>query len=239
MIILTSKSIDRIGFTDDINMLLVEKVIAKIPKLPSGYEEPQGDPNRGNPGLMFAQQYEQQSGMKAKETMREYRYQFNVDDGIINNESLKKFVKDCIKDKTKKRWLRSSNVTQSSDDIYYDIITAKTFGDIVLDKKSDVLVLYCTSWGRYCSSFMEEYNKLAKHIKNYYKNKSIKITYLDCDENDVDDVRVQAFPTMILYPGGTNKIEKGKLLSQQQRTMDDIVDFIDEFATSLDGKDEL
>lgn len=232
---------ERVGFTADATMLLVEKRIEAIPKLPSGYQPPQSDPNRNNPGSYFEKQYREGTGKEPKETLREYRYIYKDE---VNNESLKKFIKEALDDKTYKRWIRSSEVNgniDKSDDIYYDIITANTFNDIVLDEDYDVLVLYCTQWGRYCQGFMEDYNKLAKHVGEYYKDKNIKITYLDCDENDVDDIRVNAFPTMILYPGGTNKMKKGRLLSQDQRTVDDIVDFIDEFATSLDGgiKDEL
>ena len=39
-------------------------------------------------------------------------------------------------------------------------------------------------------------------------------------------------------PAGTDKMEQGRMLSYEQRTADEIVDFIDEFATSL-NKDEL
>jgi len=240
-IVLTSANnpqLERIGFSADVDMVLVEKRIEAMPKIPSGYKPPQSDPNRANPGSYFEKQYREGTGREPKETLREYRYVYK---GDVNADTLKNFVKETLDDKTYERYLRSADNTEKADDIYYDIITAKSFNDVVLDKNYDVLVLYCTQWGRYCQGFAEDYNKLAKHVSEYYKDKSIKITYLDCDENDVDDIRVNAFPTMILYPGGTNKMSKGILLSQDQRTVDDIVDFIDEFATSLDGgvKDEL
>eukprot|EP00484_Ammonia_sp_Unknown_P005099 CAMPEP_0197075652 /NCGR_PEP_ID=MMETSP1384-20130603/211717_1 /TAXON_ID=29189 /ORGANISM="Ammonia sp." /LENGTH=577 /DNA_ID=CAMNT_0042514501 /DNA_START=17 /DNA_END=1750 /DNA_ORIENTATION=- len=238
-IVLSSKDNERIGFTSDVNMMLFEKKVEKRPKLPSGYRPPEAEENRQAPGAYFAEQYKQQSGGKEPtETLREYRYQYK---GDVDKTSLSKFVKDATVDGKVERWLRSADelAARTPDDIHFDVITANTFKQVALDKNSDVLVLYCTGWGRYCQPLFEEYNQLANYVKTYYKGKPIKITHLDCDENDVDDARVSAFPTMILYPGGTSKMEDGKLLSQEQRTVDDIIEFIDEHAWSLDGKEEL
>eukprot|EP01084_Bolivina_argentea_P120445 213495_1 len=235
-VVLTSRDQPRIGFTSDVDILLVTKTIEKVPKIASDFEPMEGDPNRNNPGSYFTQQSEQATGKKSKEHLREFRYQYRINEnGPISGQKLVGFIQNRDEHG---RWLRSSNNTETSDDIFYDVITAGTFNQIVLDKNVDVLVLYCTSWGRYCQPFMEEYNNLAKHVKEFYKNKAIKITYLDCDENDVDDIRVDQFPQLIFYSGGSSDISKGKLLTNEQRTVDDIVDFIDEYATSL-NKDEL
>ena len=151
----TNPQLERIGFSQDVNMLLIEKRIEAMPKLPSGYKAPQSDPNRNNPGSYFEKQYREGTGREPKETLREYRYQYK---GEVDNESLKKFVQETLDDKTYQRYLRSSdNNIDKADDIYYDIITAKTFNDIVLDFNYDVLVLYCTQWARYCQAFIQDY----------------------------------------------------------------------------------
>eukprot|EP00483_Globobulimina_turgida_P002829 UN02834 len=192
--LLTSQdnAFERIGFTSDIQILLIKKSVEKIPKLPTGHQAMEADPNRNNPGSYFTQQHEKRTGFKTKETLREYRYQYSADSDV-NSAVLRQFVRETLVDKTTKRWIRSSMNTESDDDIYYDIVTANTFDEYALDKGSDSLILYCTSWSRYCQPLMEEYSNLAKHIQTYYKEKGIKIGYLDCDENDVDEIRVNAF----------------------------------------------
>eukprot|EP01084_Bolivina_argentea_P063922 116613_1 len=101
MIVLTSKDYDRIGFTKDVSMLLIQKSIEKLPKLPSNYKPMEGDPNRNNPGSYFAEQHQKQSGIQSKETLREYRYQYiDNDNGNINNDILKEFIKNVLVDKT-------------------------------------------------------------------------------------------------------------------------------------------
>jgi len=234
-ILLSSAIHEGIGFTEDCKILLVQKTIQKAVKLPADVMK--GDANRQAPGAYFLNQYEQGTGKKSKETLREYRYQY-VGEDDVDSAVLAKFVKDALVEKSVQRWLKSSDNLETADDIFYEMVNAEMFESVVLNEENDVLVLYCTSWSKHCQGMNEEYNKLAKHVGTYYKGKTIKVMYMDCDSNDVDDARVQAFPTMILYPAKTSKMGKGKMLSQEQRTVDDIVDFLDEYAVSL-NKDEL
>jgi len=243
LVVLSSKDLDQIGFESGVQMLLIHKKVMKIPKVSSDFQAMYSEPNMANPSNHFLREHHDgyQYGKGPKETVREYRYQWSGDDiTTLDGEGLKQFVKESIVDGTTTRWIRST-VFASSDPEFeakWVSIGAKDFEEVVLDKKSDVLVLYCTEWNRYCSELMAEYNKLAEHVNTYYKGKQMKIVYMDCDENDVDDVRVNALPTMILYPAGTDEMYKGKMLQQEHRTVDDIVDFLDEFAVNL-NKDEL
>jgi len=246
MVVLTSKVNERIGFDSGVQMLLLQKKVSKIPKLPRDFQSMYSEPNRANPANHLLREHRDgyQQGQGLQETVREYRYQWNGEDvRTLNGKGLRQFVKEAVVDGTATRWIRSKEaVAQLTDEdaskVLYQAIGARDFEEKVLDKGSDVLMLYCAKWNNYCEELMVEYSKLAEHVATYYKGKSIKIMFMDCDENDVDDVRVNALPTMILYPAGTDDMYKGKLLAQQHRTVDEIVDFLDEFAVTL-NKDEL
>lgn len=110
------------------------------------------------------------------------------------------------------------------------------FDSIVMDRRSDVLCLYCVEWSEHCKEYKQKYNELAKYVHKFYATKNIKIVYLDGEKNDIEDMRVDQFPTLIFYAG--NK-KKGRLVSkEEQETLDDIVDFLDEHAVNL-NKQEL
>ena len=241
MVVLTSKDQEQIGFGSGVQMLLVHKKVMEVPKLPRGFQAMYSEPNMANPSNHFLREHRDgyQHGKGPRETVREYRYQWTGEDiGTLDGEGLQQFVKESVVDGTALRWIRSTESMAVDEGMHYEAVGAKDFERTVLDKEYDVLVLYCTQWNRHCEELMVEYNRLAKHVATYYSGKKLKIAFMDCDENDVDDVRVNALPTMILYPAGTGDMDRGKLLSQQQRTVDDIVDFLDEFAVTL-NKDEL
>jgi len=239
MVVLTSQVNDQIGFGKDVHMLLIHKKVMEIPKLPRDFQAMYSEPNMANPANHLLREHRDgyQQGKGEQETVREFRYQWTGEEvTTLSAEGLRKFVKEAVVDGTATRWIRST--VDADKEMHFETIGASDFESKVLDKGSDVLMLYCTKWNRYCGELMEEYNKLGEHVETYYKGKNIKIMFMDCDNNDVDDVRVNALPTMILYPAGTSDMYKGKLLAQQHRTVDDIVDFLDEFAVTL-NKDEL
>eukprot|EP01083_Nonionella_stella_P033630 92036_1 len=227
--VLSSNDDARVGFVDAVNMVLIRKQVEKMPTLPSGFREPLGSPT-------FIEKFRSRYDRNGKENVKELRYQWL---GDVTGDGLAQFYQEAVVDKVSKRWIRSGTETAQDTEVGYERVTAHSFDEVVLDKGSDVLVLYCDESAYECGSMREEYDKLGEHMKTYYKGKAIKIVYLDCAANDVDDVRVVTLPTMILYPAASDKMYKGKLLSQEQtETLDDIVDFIDEFAASL-NKEEL
>eukprot|EP01083_Nonionella_stella_P289325 984566_1 len=227
--LLSSRNEPSVGFIDGVNMVLILK---EMDTLPSAFRAARGQPTVIE---KFRRNYDTSN---SRQTVREYRYQWF---GEINSENLAQFYEEVVVDKSAKRWIRSAEEVKNAD-VEYEIITANSFNDVVLDTTSDVLVLYCKElkeMSHFCSESRKEYNKLAKYMKTHYKDKAIKIVYLDYDANDVEDVRVVTLPTMILYPAGSSTMNQGKLLSEkQQQTLVDIVDFIDEFAANL-NKEEL
>ena len=183
MVALSSKDHDQLGFSSDVQMLLLQKKVEKIPKLPRDFQVMYSEPNMANPANHLLQEHRDgyQQGRGQKETVREYRYQWTGQDiGKLNGEELKKFVTESTVDGSVSRWIRSSESMEPHDGMSYGAVGANEFEEKVLDKDYDVLLLYCSQWNRHCEEFMVEYNKLAKHVDTYYKGKNIKIMFTVC-----------------------------------------------------------
>mmetsp|Transcript_21057 Transcript_21057/g.33785 ORF Transcript_21057/g.33785 Transcript_21057/m.33785 type:complete len:580 (-) Transcript_21057:98-1837(-) len=230
------------GFDSDVNMLFVKKKVLDAPVFPKGFQPPRsGEPNRFRPGFQFERQWESSRQQPPKETLKLFFYQ---NKGEISAQNLKSFVADVNQERTA-RWQRSSDNLQSSTEAeastsdLFEIVTANTFESAVLDGKYDVCVLYCLREVQSCINVLTEFNNLADYAAKYYTNKPIKLMFLDASRNDIEDMRVMSFPTLVLYPGGTKQIEDGKVFPEGVTNLDDMVDFVDQHASSLDGKDEL
>ncbi|XP_012688715.2 protein disulfide-isomerase A4 [Clupea harengus] len=117
------------------------------------------------------------------------------------------------------------------------VVVGKTFDDIVMDKKKDVLIEFYAPWCGHCKKLDPDYNALGKKYKN---EKNLVIAKMDATANDVphDSYKVEGFPTIYFAP--RNKKESPVKFEGGQRDLETLSTFLEEHATKLSQKkDEL
>ncbi|KAI5617098.1 protein disulfide-isomerase A4 precursor, partial [Silurus asotus] len=117
------------------------------------------------------------------------------------------------------------------------VVVGKTFDEIVMDTKKDVLIEFYAPWCGHCKKLEPEYLALAKKYKN---EKNLVIAKMDSTVNDVahDAYKVEGFPTIYFAP--SNKKQNPVQFSGGERNVESLSKFLEQHATKLSqNKDEL
>ncbi|XP_068200117.1 protein disulfide-isomerase A4 [Antennarius striatus] len=117
------------------------------------------------------------------------------------------------------------------------VVVGKTFDDIVMDSKKDVLIEFYAPWCGHCKKLEPDYLALGKKYKG---EKNIVIAKMDATANDVpnDHYKTEGFPTIYFAPSNSKqnpiKFEGG------DRTVEGLSTFLEKHATKLSQeRDEL
>uniref|UniRef100_A0A4W3I1Z3 Protein disulfide-isomerase n=1 Tax=Callorhinchus milii TaxID=7868 RepID=A0A4W3I1Z3_CALMI len=118
------------------------------------------------------------------------------------------------------------------------IVVGKTFGEIVMDKKKDVLIEFYAPWCGHCKSLEPVYLDLAKKYKN---EKNLIIAKMDATANDIpnDKYKAQGFPTIYFAP--SNNKDNPIKYDKNDRDLESLSKFVEEHASKISriSKDEL
>lgn len=84
-------------------------------------------------------------------------------------------------------------------------IVAKTHEKITTDPTKDVLVKYYADWCGHCKRMAPTYLELADiYASDNKSSDKVLIAEMNGELNDVPSVKIEGFPTIILYPAGKN-----------------------------------
>lgn len=117
------------------------------------------------------------------------------------------------------------------------VVVGKTFDEIVMDAKKDVLIELYAPWCGHCKKLEPEYLALAKKYKS---EKNLVIAKMDATANDVphDAYKAEGFPTIYFSP--SNKKQNPIKFSGGERNVESLSKFLEQHATKLSQKkDEL
>ncbi|XP_078544297.1 protein disulfide-isomerase A4-like [Lissotriton helveticus] len=115
------------------------------------------------------------------------------------------------------------------------VVVGKTFDQIVMDPKKDVLLEFYAPWCGHCKSLEPIYTELAKKYKN---EESLIIAKMDATANDIpnDKYKAEGFPTIYFSP--RNKKENPIKFESGQRDLETLSKFVEEHATKLTVRKE-
>lgn len=106
------------------------------------------------------------------------------------------------------------------------VVVGKTFEDIVLDSKKDVLIELYAPWCGHCKALEPTYKKLGKRFKD---EANLVIAKIDATANDIPpEYSAEGFPTIYFSPAND---KKNPIKYEGERGLDDFVKFIKEKAT--------
>jgi protein disulfide-isomerase A1 len=123
-------------------------------------------------------------------------------DGDFSIDSLKEFGEKFVAN-TLEPFFKSEDIPETNDE-HVKVVVGKSFEDIVLDESKDVLLEVYAPWCGHCQSLEPEYNKLAELLKDV---KSIVVAKMDGTKNEHGRVKIEGFPTLLLFPAGKKSEE--------------------------------
>ena len=152
------------------------------------------------------------------DTRKDFK-KYNMD-GDINVENILKFVEKWEKNELK-RQLKSEKVPKMNKGNVY-IVVGKSFEKEVINNDKDVMLLFYAPWCTYCKELSPKYEEVGIKLKD--KNPKLLIAKIDGSENEIENISISGFPTIMFFPG--NQKDKKPIEYKGKRTTEDIIQFI-------------
>ncbi|KAF4652419.1 hypothetical protein FOL46_009738 [Perkinsus olseni] len=99
-------------------------------------------------------------------------------------------------------------------------VVAENFDDVVMNDAQDVLVNYFAPWCGHCRQLSGIYSALGEKVKHL--KSTLRIVKVDATQNELP-LRVDAFPTIMLYPAGR---KQSPVYFHGRRTVDHFIQFL-------------
>jgi len=135
----------------------------------------------------------------------------------LDEETMKSFVQSFIDGKLKPH-LMTEEVPEDWDKNPVKVLVGKNFKEVAMDSGKNVLVEFYAPWCGHCKQLAPIWDKLGEHYKD---SEMIIVAKMDSTANEVEEVKVQSFPTIKYFSKGEVVDYKGG------RTFDDFVKFLD------------
>jgi len=123
--------------------------------------------------------------------MKKYVY----DQPAIDEPSLERFIDDFFKGRLKATL--KTEEPPAEDESPVKVVVSKSFKSIVLDDEKDVLIEFYAPWCGHCKELAPRYEALATKLQHAEK---LVIAKINAEANEVENVVVEGFPTLRLYP---------------------------------------
>jgi len=158
---------------------------------------------------------------------------YKPDNAAIEGDNIRAFVKEFLAGNLKQH-LMSEEIPEDWDKEGVKVLVGKNFADVAMDAEKDVLVEFYAPWCGHCKQLVPTWDKLGEKYKDH---KSIVIAKIDSTANELEEIKVQGFPTIKLIKKGSNEIVD----YNGERTLDGFVKFLEggAEAEAATPKDEL
>merc|ERR1719400_1815000 len=144
---------------------------------------------------------------------------FRPESTELSDANMRSFITQ-YREGSLKAHLMSQDVPEDWDKEPVKVLVGKNFAEVALDTNKDVLVEFYAPWCGHCKQLEPTWNKLGEKYKD---SDSVVIAKMDSTANELEEVKVQGFPTIKLFKKGDNTA----IDYNGERTLDGLVKFID------------